>query len=296
MRALQEPDGYVKELGRVRSLKTKQYGMNVELSWEDMIEEENKGFLLGYIVSYKHPSDDQNEDGDKKESLIVGPSVRMHMLSNLHPGYYIFKVKAFTSAGEGPGSLFYTLVLSILTALGTLASVITIIVLYCSKREWGFTHIMDKILLAERETLMVKNSEPCPQGELQLLKAHKEVGLKSKEPRWTRYYNDVCDSVSPVSIDPSCTEVPSPGIQNSTYNIPLSLPDDANLELGYVPQIQNVDNQLQPCDVKFVQMDSAGYQPQSQGSSQTTEIPNETSLPLNTASVSSSEYLLSMCL
>ncbi|KAL6469926.1 hypothetical protein MHYP_G00210450 [Metynnis hypsauchen] len=109
---LQRREGYVKELapsGRVRSLKAKQFGMNVELSWEDMIEEEKKGFLLGYIVSYKRPSDDQNEDVDKKdafiqESLIVGPSVRMHMLSNIRPGYYTFSVKAFTSVGEGPGS------------------------------------------------------------------------------------------------------------------------------------------------------------------------------------------------
>uniref|UniRef100_A0A3B4CHF9 LIF receptor subunit alpha b n=1 Tax=Pygocentrus nattereri TaxID=42514 RepID=A0A3B4CHF9_PYGNA len=86
---LQRREGYVKELvpsGRVRSLKAKQYGMNVELSWEDMIEEEKKGFLLGYIT------------------LIVGPSVRMHALSNLHPGYYTFTVKAFTSVGQGPGS------------------------------------------------------------------------------------------------------------------------------------------------------------------------------------------------
>ncbi|XP_036443980.1 leukemia inhibitory factor receptor-like [Colossoma macropomum] len=122
--------------------------MNVELSWEDMIEEEKKGFLLGYIVSYKRPNDDQNEDGDKKdaflqESLIVGPSVRTHTLLNLRPGDYTFTVKAFTSAGEGPGSNItlsvdqqvYTLVFSILIALGTLACVIAMIVLCCSKRE-----------------------------------------------------------------------------------------------------------------------------------------------------------------
>ncbi|XP_036443969.1 leukemia inhibitory factor receptor-like isoform X1 [Colossoma macropomum] len=338
---LQRREGYVKELaplGTVRNLTAEQHGMDVKLSWKDMHEEEMKGFLLGYIVSYKRSSGDQNEDVDENSSedkkdvfipilepRIHDPTVRTHTLPNLRPGYYTFEIKAFTSAGEGPGSVVslsvdyqaYILILSILIALGTLACVIAIIVLCCSKREWlqsklysdtpkpvlsgdwltqGFhqCHVMDKILLAESEVLMVKNPEPCLQVVPQLQKAQEEVDLKSKDPLWMRYCNDVCDpqTVSPLTIDLSYTEVPSPGIQNPTYNIPLSLPDDDNLVLGYMPQIQNVDNQLQPCDVRPAQMDSGGYQPQSQGSSQTTEIPNETILPLSSASVSSSEYLL----
>ena len=58
--------------GRVLSLKAKRYGMNVELSWEDIIEEEKKGFLLGYIVYYKRRNDVQNEDGDKKDAFFQG--------------------------------------------------------------------------------------------------------------------------------------------------------------------------------------------------------------------------------
>uniref|UniRef100_A0AAR2JB59 LIF receptor subunit alpha b n=1 Tax=Pygocentrus nattereri TaxID=42514 RepID=A0AAR2JB59_PYGNA len=327
---LQRREGYVKELapvGKVQNLTAEQHGKDIKLSWKDMHEEEKKGFILGYNVYYKHSSEDQKYD--ILMASIRDPSVRTHTLSILRSGNYIFKVKAFTSAGEGPESdvyryvdqQVYTMVSSILIVLGTLACIIAIIVLFCIKREWlqsklysdtpkpvfsgewltqDFHHcyVMDKILLSESEVLMVENPEPCLQVVPQVQKAQQEVDLKSKDPPWTRYYNDVCDpqTVSPLTIDLSYTEVSSPGIQNPTYNIPLSLPDDANLVLGYMPQIQNGDNQLQPCDVKFVQMDSAGYQPQSQGSSQTTEIPNETSLPLSTASVSSSEYLLHQCL
>ncbi|KAI4886814.1 hypothetical protein NFI96_018381 [Prochilodus magdalenae] len=359
---LQRREGYVKELapsGRVHNLKAEQHGVNVELSWEDMPEKEKKGFISGYIVSYKLSSGNHNEHGDEnynpdqKDAVIQGSGSRRHRLLNLHPGDYTFKVKAFTSAGAGPGSditvlmdhQIYTLVISFLAALGTVACVITIIVLCCSKREWlksklypetpkpvlseqwhtqvsvhccsslhkanTLNHfifflneqmccVIDEILLAEREVLMVKNLEPCQEVVQQEQKAHEERDLKSKDSQWKRYCNDVCNqnmqTVSPIAVNISKPEVPqrSSGIPNPTYNVPLSLPDDANVVLGYMPQIQNVNSQLtcQVCDVRSVHSDSVGYQPQSPVPLQAPETLKETSLPLHSASLSSSQYLI----
>ncbi|KAI4879687.1 hypothetical protein NFI96_032027 [Prochilodus magdalenae] len=320
---LQRREGYVKELapsGIVRNLKAEQHGVNVELTWNEVSEMEKKGFIVGYVVSQKL-NDDTNSSFTEVSRMKA--SSRKCKLSHLHPGSYTFTVKALTSAGEGPEADFtfyvdeqsYTFIISIYVALGTVACVTTIIVLCFSKREWLKSklypdtpkpvlsgqwhtqcHVMDKLLLAESEVLMMKNPESCLLIVPQLQKAQEELDLKSKDPPWPRYCHNVCDqktqTVSPLTVDFSYLELQSPGIDNLTYNIPLSLPNDANVVLGYIPQIQKVNNQLQPYDVRPAHAGSVGYQAQSRVPLQTYEIPTDTSLPLHCTSVSSSEYLV----
>ncbi|XP_072518005.1 LIF receptor subunit alpha b [Salminus brasiliensis] len=324
---LQRRTGYAQELppsGKVRNLTVELQGSETVLSWEEVAKKEQKGVILGYKVSYI-----KTETGDGYKHLNVskncnqGTSGRVECrLSNLSPGDYNFKVKAFTSAGAGPevestrnidvGD--YRLVVSILTALGTAACVITIIALCCIKREWlksklypeipkprlsdewfteGFRQypVIDKVLLAEKEVLMAKN----PEASLQIvpLKGHEDVELMSRDLPQTTYCYEHCDSktASLITVDPSYIDVPCPGIQNPTYNLTLSVPVDANLVLGYCPQIQNINNQFQACDVTPIQMDS-DYHPQSAVTVTAPGETNNSSLPFNSSSVSSPNYLL----
>ncbi|XP_066502120.1 LIF receptor subunit alpha b [Hoplias malabaricus] len=273
---LQRKEGYVKELapsGKVYNLTIEQHGVKIKLSWKDMPEKEKNGFILGYNVSYEQPNGEKSYKIVRIDNKMIktDPSSREFILSNILGGTYTFNVKAFTSAGEGPGNEIKQLVdlqvdpifFSILASLVTAVVIFTIIAFCFSKRRWlkkkvypdipkpvlseMFTKephqcpLIDKMLHAESKALMVEYLEPCPEVVPQFQKENKEVDHIIKDSMWQEYINDACDSlpVSPITVDLSYIGAPTPGILNPSYNMTLSLPDCDHLILGYIPQVQS---------------------------------------------------------
>ncbi|KAK3523885.1 hypothetical protein QTP70_015714, partial [Hemibagrus guttatus] len=94
---MQRREGYVEELPpseTVQNLKAKQEGLNIYLSWENVSEQKQRGFIKGYNVSC-------SSDGEKKNAVISDPSIQNCTFS-VSVETYICTVKAFTSAGDGP--------------------------------------------------------------------------------------------------------------------------------------------------------------------------------------------------
>ncbi|KAG9265554.1 leukemia inhibitory factor receptor-like [Astyanax mexicanus] len=318
---LERRSGYAKELppsGTVQGLKADLQGSDVMLSWEDVPEEQQNGVILGYKVYYT--ARNTGDGNERSDTSVQETSERVCRLSNLRAGDYTFKVKAFTSAGEGPEITItrnvslqaYILVISILTALATVAFIITLIALCSTKREWlksklypdipkpqlserwltkgsQLSLVIDKVLLLEKEMLMSKN----PQASLQVvpLKIQKEpedVELMPKDSsqKSSRYSK----TASLIILDSSYTNVPNPGIQNPTYNLPLTEP--AYAALGYRPQVQNPNSRvLQTCDSLPIQMDS-DYQPQSSVTLHCPAVTYNTDTASDSTLISCPEYLL----
>ncbi|KAJ8287294.1 hypothetical protein GJAV_G00049930 [Gymnothorax javanicus] len=94
-------EGYAEELvpdQRVQNLKVEQIGSSVVLQWDEVPQEGRRGFIRGYSVSRSAAS------GQVTTENISGAGVRNHTFFGLPPESLEFTVKAFTSAGEGPGA------------------------------------------------------------------------------------------------------------------------------------------------------------------------------------------------
>ncbi|XP_062867413.1 LIF receptor subunit alpha b isoform X2 [Trichomycterus rosablanca] len=291
---LQRSEGYVEEQvssGEVQNLRVEQHGSDILLSWDDVSKEQHRGFIKGYNVSYS------TVNGNKTYVVLQDPSVRQYTF-NLPPDTYTFTVKAFTSAGEGPGAentlsmdpQIEQIIIIIMAVMAFTACILALVyrkrkclesVLYPDipkphfsevwlKKGLSKCQVIDKLLLAETEVVKQNNPEP-PQVILDLQREHDEAQLlqypksqhppteceetqtiyctKSEDPPLPEGYDEVYkpETLGPITVDFSYTEVSCLGIQDPTYNLTLTdltltPPANNNVVLvpGYLPQKQNI--------------------------------------------------------
>ncbi|XP_046723787.1 LIF receptor subunit alpha b isoform X2 [Silurus meridionalis] len=274
---LQRREGYMVELppsGKVQNLTAMQEGLNIYLSWGNVKEHEQRGFIKGYNVSYSHSG------GDQVNVVISDPSIQKYKF-RLPVETYIFTVKAFTSAGEGPRSettvsmdpqvdLVIIKVAFFLAVMLVLLCIISLLFY----RNWKWVksvlwpevpkptvsddffkkniyqgQVIDHLLHEESEVLKVKSPEICPAIiVLDQQKEHHEAqnlySTQSKDSLSTDMYQTPNSNPQtlPLIVDFSYKEIPCPGIPNPTYNLPVTPAGDNDLTLGYMPQTQNGSN------------------------------------------------------
>ncbi|KAF4077565.1 hypothetical protein AMELA_G00209640 [Ameiurus melas] len=284
---LQRREGYMVELppsGTVQNLSAKQEGLNIDLSWINVHEEEHRGFIEGYNVYYSYSG------GDAQKVVISDPSIQRYKFS-LQVETYKFTVKAFTSAGEGPGS---TITVSVdpqvdLVIINVFAALAIMIFVFCfitflTYRNWKRVktvlwpevpkpmlseeflkknvyqwQVMDQLLCEESEVLKGKSTDRYPPLiVLELQKEHHEPqALNSPHSKDSPLFEDYQtpnsnpQALPLITIDLSYKELPCPGIPNPTYNLPVVPASDTVLVSGYRPQKQNDRIQHQPTDAQW---------------------------------------------
>ncbi|XP_047661692.1 LIF receptor subunit alpha b isoform X2 [Tachysurus fulvidraco] len=263
---LQRREGYVVELpptGRVQDLKGWLEGLNIYLSWGNVSEQMQRGFIKGYNLSYI------SDGGDEKNVVISDPSIQKYMFS-LPVETYKFTVKAFTSAGEGPGndiSVKINPLVDIYMAVG-LALLIFILciaaVFACRNREclkstlWPEVpqprisaeflkksvyqwQVNDQLLCEESQVLKVNSLEIRPVAT-ELQKDHREAQAFNSPHTCSEGYQSPKtepQTLPIIEVDFSYKELPCPGIPNPTYNIILMPAADTSFVSCYMPQTLN---------------------------------------------------------
>ncbi|KAM9450361.1 LIF receptor subunit alpha b isoform 1-T1 [Clarias gariepinus] len=277
---LQRREGYMVELpplGTVQNLKAKQEGLNIYLCWSNVPEQEQRGFIKGYKIFY------QSAGGDKG-NVTLDPNTIEHKF-NLSEDQYTFKVKAFTSAGDGPETDLTLQInpegtkvgLVIVVCLAVMMSVFCIFTLL-AYRNWKWLksalwpevpkprlseeflkkdvyqwQVLDQLLYEESKVLKVKSSERCPVlivPELQK-ERYETLALTSppfKGSSWSEDYQILKSNPQTcplIDVDFAYQELP--GIQNPTYNLPLTnAVSNKNQESDYRPQTENCSIQQRP--------------------------------------------------
>lgn len=284
---LQRREGYMVEQppsGTVQNLSAVQEGLNIYLSWINVHEEEHRGFIEGYNVYYGY------DGGDAQKVVISDPSIQRYKFS-LQMETYKFTVKAFTSAGEGPGSTitvsvdpqFDLVIINVVAALAIMMFVFCVIA-FLTYRNWKRVktvlwpevpkpmlseeflknnvyqwQVMDQLLCEENEVLKGKNPDRYPPLiVLELQKEHHEPQARNSphtndSPPSENYQtpNSNPQSLPLITVDLSYKEFPCPGIPNPTYNLPVVPASDKVVASGYRPQIQSDSSQHQPSDAHW---------------------------------------------
>lgn len=265
---LQRKEGYAVELppsGTVQNLKAKQEGLNVYLFWENVNEQEQKGFIKGYNVSYWCAG------GDENNVVITDPSIHKYKFS-LPVETYTFTVKAFTSAGDGPGAELTLKMdlqddlanINVVAGLTVLIFFLCIVAVYCNwkwlksslwpeipkpklsaeflKKSVHQWQVIDQ-LLYEEIVLKVNCPEICPVLiEHELPKDHEAQDFnrpQSKDSSCSEEYQapkSNPQTVSLIDVDFSYQELPCPGILNPTYDQSLVPATENSVVSGYRPQ------------------------------------------------------------
>ncbi|MCJ8740938.1 hypothetical protein PDJAM_G00064980 [Pangasius djambal] len=278
---LQRREGYMTELppsGAVQNLTAVQEGLNIYLSWVNVHGQEQRGFIKGYNVSYSRAG------RDEVSIVISDPSTQRYKFS-LPVDTYTFTVKAFTSTGDSPGSEITLSMdpqvdLVIMNVVAVLAIMIFILcvtaVLVYRNWKWLWpeipkpmlseeflkkivyqSQVMDQLVCEESEVLKVKSPEVCP--ALTVLELPEEVyeavkSPHSKDSSWSENYqtpNSNPQTLPLIAVDFSYKELPCPGIQNPTYNMPSVPPADKVLSSIYMPQTQNGSIPHEPSDAHW---------------------------------------------
>ncbi|XP_060791899.1 LIF receptor subunit alpha b isoform X2 [Neoarius graeffei] len=269
---LQRREGYVGELppsGQVQNLRVEQEGLNVYLSWKNVLEQQQQGFIKGYNVSYSRVG------GETFNSFVIqDPSIQKHTISLPDVASYTFRVMAFTSAGDGPVSeialsMYPQVGLVIINLVSGLAIMIfvlcLIVVLAYRNKKWLKSvlwpevpkptlseeflqknayqcQVMDQLLREENDMLKVKSPEFCPaQTVLDLQKGHHQAlhlntSYAKDSLQSERYQRTSHNPPTPIPVDLSYKQLPCPGIHNPTYSIALLPAADNDLVTGYMPQ------------------------------------------------------------
>ncbi|XP_071011993.1 LIF receptor subunit alpha a isoform X1 [Oncorhynchus clarkii lewisi] len=143
--------GYMQELVPSRTvprLSPNQEGADVQLTWDQIPLEHQRGFILGYTVYLTNASHLTLLGNPSPLTLlanITDPQLTNHTVRNLVLGSYKFTVKAYTAAGEDGGATVsislepytYWLIMEILVALGTMTCLLIVITIACyRKRKW----------------------------------------------------------------------------------------------------------------------------------------------------------------
>lgn len=120
---------------------------------------------------------------------------------------------------------------------------------------------MNQLLCKESEVLKAKSLEICPAlTVLQLEKEYHEaqalISPHSKRSPWTDTMDYQTPKTNPQALplitdDLSYKELPCPGIQNPTYNLPLMPAGGNELVLAYIPQTQHSNIQHRPYDASW---------------------------------------------
>ncbi|TTK94551.1 Leukemia inhibitory factor receptor [Bagarius yarrelli] len=276
---LQRKEGYAVELppsGKVQNLQAKQEGLNVYLNWENVSEQEQKGFIQGYNVSYR------GADGNEGNVVISEPGTHMATFS-LPVETYTFTVKAFTSAGDGPGAEI-TLkmnhqsdlaIINMVAGLMVLGFVLCIVAVY---RHWKWlkstlwpeipkprlsaeflkksVHQWQVIdgLLKEEAVLKVNCPEICSAlTEEEPLKDHQEdQDYNCPRPKDSSHFEEYqTPKINPpafclIDVDFSYQEFPCPGILNPTYDQLLVCATENRKISNYRPQTHTGSIDQQP--------------------------------------------------
>ncbi|XP_058271547.1 LIF receptor subunit alpha b isoform X2 [Hemibagrus wyckioides] len=263
---MQRREGYVEELppsGTVQNLKAKQEGLNIHLSWESVSASLQRGFIKGYNVSCN------SAGGDEKKNVVISDPSTQNCKFSLSVKTYKCRVKAFTSAGDGPEAEI-TLTMNPLSDLYMAVVLTVVLFILCitavfAYRNWKWLkstlwpeipqprlsadflkksvyqwQVNDQLLCEESEVLKVNSPVICPVlVALELQKDHHETKALNSPHLWSEEYqtppsNSQCHQL--IDVDFSYKEIPCPGIPNPTYNMPLMPADNNSLMSGYRPQ------------------------------------------------------------
>lgn len=69
--------------GQVQNLSIEQEGLNVDLSWKNVLEQEQQGFIKGYIVSYSRVDGETLNSFGKWELLTFTFNVKNKFLRDI---------------------------------------------------------------------------------------------------------------------------------------------------------------------------------------------------------------------
>ncbi|XP_067088036.1 LIF receptor subunit alpha a isoform X1 [Osmerus mordax] len=178
-------EAYMQEQAPSRSsphVSSSQQGSGVLLTWEEVLLEHQRGFLLGYRVYLANAS---------RLSLIANitdPSQRNYTVTKLPVGSYKFTVKSYNSAGEDGGSTAFIsldpytdwLILEILVALGTMACFLAVVTTLCyRKRKWVKTAFYPDI-----PEPSLPGDWSMPQGTLDLKPSPHSMVHILENPEW----------------------------------------------------------------------------------------------------------------
>uniref|UniRef100_A0A671M1L7 Coiled-coil domain-containing protein 61-like n=1 Tax=Sinocyclocheilus anshuiensis TaxID=1608454 RepID=A0A671M1L7_9TELE len=269
--------------GKVQNLTVKSNGRNLELSWDEVPLDLQKGFIQGYNVTTLL------SDSETVINTTVTKKHKVHL--KLDPGSYTFRVSAFTSGGEGEGDYatfrmdveknFDQMIAATIVGCSAAALVFIIITVLCY-RKWKW---LKKLLYPDIPepklagkwitkgiycTQMTEGYMKCEIQEVHSLEhpAMSEslhgldlISSNSKVIPGNFYLNI---SESPVDVSYYPVEKLTSILENASYNLTMPEPvdvaqiSDLTLEMqdAYLPAPNFVQNNL-------VVKDSESYKPQS---------------------------------
>ncbi|ROL47551.1 Leukemia inhibitory factor receptor [Anabarilius grahami] len=287
---LQRSEGYATEQepsGTVQKLRGKQNGRNLELYWNEVPLQQQKGFIQGYkVITFLSGS-------ETPVNTTVTKEPRVSLI--LDSGTYIFRVSAFTSGGYGGNATlnFHMEIeidqMIVTTVVGCSAATlvfIVITVLCYRKRKWLkkllYPDIPEPKLAGKWTTkgmyctqmtegymkceIQEVHSSECPATAesthgLDLISSNSTVFPAQ------HFYQNISESPADVSYYPPpllCAQKLTSIIENPSYN--MTIP-----ELDNVAQISELTLEMQDSYLpapnfvqkNFVVKDSACYKPQS---------------------------------
>ncbi|KAG1943516.1 leukemia inhibitory factor receptor [Pimephales promelas] len=284
---LQRSEGYAIEQrpsGTVRNLRGKQNGMNLELSWDEVPPQQQKGFIKGYRVIAL--------DDDSKTPVITTKTLVPEISLTLDSGSYTFNVSAFTSKGFGDTATFrmnveknieQMIVATVLGLSSTSLLFIIITVLCYRKRKWVKKLLYPDIPEPKLAGEWKSKGFNCTQMNEGCMKCEIHEVHNSEHPLTTesllgadpirsnstvfpaQYYNQDM-SKSPVLYPPRqpCAQKLTSIVENPSYNMSILEPVDVaqmseltlEMEDSYLPAPNCVQN-------KVAVKDCSGYKPQS---------------------------------
>uniref|UniRef100_A0A3P8Z0K1 Fibronectin type-III domain-containing protein n=1 Tax=Esox lucius TaxID=8010 RepID=A0A3P8Z0K1_ESOLU len=238
-RLLERWHGYMQELApsmSVPGLSLDQKGSDVQLTWEQIPLEQQRGFILGYNVYLTHTSH------PTLYANITDPQLTNLTVSHLSPGSYKFTVKAYTTAGEDEGVTGFIslkpytdwLILEILVSLGVMTCLLTLISSLCYRKRkwvkkafypeipepklpgsWGITQgTLDVKPSPHSMVHIVENPEWESSKEALVTVPEEDEDEDGDEPLALRYYNHVVGEGStsgrhPYAFDSSASSIGS---------------------------------------------------------------------------------------
>ncbi|XP_077089113.1 LIF receptor subunit alpha b [Siphateles boraxobius] len=280
---LQRSEGYAiqqRPSGTVQNLRGKPNGRDLELSWDEVPLQQQKGFIMGYRVRTFHH--------DSKTPVDTLSTTELKVNLTLDPGSYTFNVSAFTSGGEGDNATFRLNIEKNIeqmiagTVVGFIAPTlffIIITVLCYRKRQW-----LKKLLypdIPEPKLIGKWNSKGfyCPQmTECEIQEVHNSEHpataeslhgldlIRSNSTVFPAQHFNQNMSKSPLLYPPvwPCAEKLTSIVENPSYNMFIPEPVDVaqvseltlEMEDSYVPAPNCVQKNV-------VVKDTSGYKPQS---------------------------------
>ncbi|XP_056118906.1 LIF receptor subunit alpha b [Rhinichthys klamathensis goyatoka] len=284
---LRRSEGYAIEQrpsGTVQNLRGKQNGINLELSWDEVPLQQQKGFIKSYrVITYRY---------DSKTPVITSETDGPEISLTLDPGSYTFNVSAITSGGLGDPATFRMniekdieqMIVATVVGFSSATLVFIIITILCyRKRKWLkkllYPDIPEPKLAGEwnskgfKCTQMTEGYMKCEIHEVHNSERpatteslHGLDLIRSNSTVFPAQHSNQNVSKSPVLYLPlwPCARKLTSIVENPSYNMSILEPVDVaqiseltlEMEDSYLP----VPNCVQK---NVVVKDSSGYKPQS---------------------------------